>query len=55
VNALDVCSSMEPAQCDVSSDSAVVWTPYDQWVTRNLDKVQATGRSERTECGKSKH
>jgi hypothetical protein len=55
VYALDVCSSTDPAQCDVSSDSAAVWTPYDQWVIRSLDKVQATGRSERSECGKSKH
>ena len=55
VYALDVCSNMDPAQCDVASDSATVWMSYDQWVIRNPDNVQATGRSERSECGKSKH
>jgi hypothetical protein len=54
VYALDVCASTDPAKCDVSSDGAAVWTPYDQWVTRNLDKVQPTGRSERADCGTGK-
>jgi hypothetical protein len=48
--ALDVCSSTDPKQCDVTSDSSAVWQPYDQWVSHNLDKVQATGQSERSEC-----
>jgi len=55
VYAIDVCSSTDPTQCDVSSNSSAVWTPYDQWVTGNLGQVQATGRSERTECGTAKH
>jgi hypothetical protein len=50
VYALDVCSSTDPRQCDVSSDSAAVWTPYDQWVDHNLDKVEATGREQRGQC-----
>jgi hypothetical protein len=54
VYALDVCSSTDPAKCDVSSDSATVWMPYDQWVAVNSSKVQATGRTQRTECG-TKH
>jgi hypothetical protein len=55
VYAIDVCSSTDPTQCDVTSNSSAVWTPYDQWVTGNLGQVQATGRSERTECGTAKH
>ncbi len=51
VYALDVCSSTDPKQCDVASDSAALWTPYDQWVDRNLDKVLATGHRQRSECG----
>ena len=49
--AMDVCSSTDPAQCDVTSDSATVWTPYDQWVVRSSSQTQATGKSERKECG----
>ena len=48
VYALDVCSSTNPPQCDPADNGA--WTPYDQWVAHNPDKVQATGRSERNEC-----
>jgi len=50
VYALDVCSSRDPAQCDVSSDSTTVWIPYDEWFEHNGQNTQATGQSERTAC-----
>jgi hypothetical protein len=53
VYALDVCSSRDPAQCDVTSASAAMWTPYDQWVIHNSQNVEATGKSERTACAKT--
>ena len=51
VYAFDVCASTNPKQCDVESDSADVWIPYDQWVDNNPDKVQATGQAQRDKCG----
>jgi hypothetical protein len=54
VYAFDVCSSTDPKQCDVASDDPSVWTPYDQWIGANADKVQATGQKQRTACGGKK-
>jgi hypothetical protein len=53
VYAFDVCTSANPAKCDVTSDSADMWVPYDQWVDANPDKVEATGKKQREECGGS--
>jgi len=50
VYAFDVCSSTDPKKCDVASADPSVWTPYDQWVGKNADKVQATGQKQRTAC-----
>jgi hypothetical protein len=55
VYALDVCSSTDPKQCDVTSDDRAVWTPYAQWVVNNLDKVQATGHAQRSQCQQAAH
>ncbi|HYL77488.1 MAG TPA: hypothetical protein VEU96_24960 [Bryobacteraceae bacterium] len=54
VYAFDVCTSTDPKQCDVASNDASVWTPYDQWVGANADKVQATGQAQRTACSGKK-
>jgi len=35
--------------------SSGIWTPYDQWVDANPDKVQATGQKQREECGGTGH
>lgn len=53
VYALDVCRSPDPAKCDVESQSPAMWAPYDQWVDANPDKVAATGKKQRSECGGS--
>jgi len=52
VYAFDVCTSTDPAQCDVASTDPGIWTPYDQWVSSNAASVQPTGQAQRTACTK---
>lgn len=47
---LEVCASTEPSQCDVSSNGAGVWIPYDKWVTRPDSVTEPTGQKQRAGC-----
>lgn len=50
----EVCANTDPNQCDVNSDSAAVWIPYDKWVTRPDAITEATGRAQRQGCNHPK-
>ena len=47
---LEVCAGTSAAQCDVSSASTTMWTPYDQWVTTHASQTTASGKSQRSAC-----
>ncbi len=50
----EVCTNTDPDQCDVNSDSATVWIPYDKWVTQTGITTKATGRAQRQGCNHPK-
>jgi hypothetical protein len=50
VYSLEICSNIDPAECDVNSTSKTVWIPYDQWITTHAADVTATGSKQRSAC-----
>ena len=45
---LEVCTSVDPSQCDVNSSD--VWIPYDKWVTHSDSVTESTGKKQRAGC-----
>ena len=45
---LDVCTSVDPNQCDLNTLD--VWIPYDEWVTRPASVTEPTGQKQRKAC-----
>jgi hypothetical protein len=46
----DVCTSAAVSKCDVNSNDASIWVPYDKWVAQSGSSTIPTGKKFRSGC-----